>query len=489
MKTRLLLCLLCLPISLLAQFTTPNTGLTYSLDDLVSISDGVVSGGPDIYTINDTVIIAPTDTLQIFSDPTVEIAPNVLVTIQGGFTVMGNALFTRVEDLGDYAGFRFEEESTINLEGAVFEYGGGLKCITGNLQMVDCIVRYQSTEAATGGALALSNGNPIISNTTFLQNESAAIGSSGNGEIAPFISDCTFIENNTANSNRPQINLGPSGTDTIRILNNLIQGNPENVKVGGIAVTSFFGGESHAIISGNEIRDNRYGITAYGNGITTSITNNIIEDNDTEDLPMVGGSGINIFASAENMHVILNNEIRGNLWGITIQGNGMVNLGELDNEDIGAGGNIFSGNENGGVVYALYNNTPNTVYAQGNCWLEDSVATLEDVANVIVDQTDIDSLGVVFHGENACNTVGVEELNFSQVALIYPNPTSGHVRITLLVPAERISIIDLSGREVAHRSVIESHDVSMELSTLSPGIYLVQIVGHKFVSTGKLLVQ
>lgn len=490
MKFRLLFFLFCLPFSLLAQYTTPNTGGNFILNGLVLSSNGTVTGGPDVFVINDSLTISPMDTLLIVFGPTVHIAPDVLITVQGTMKVFGGVLFTKVDSLGDYKGFRFEAGSVINMEGPTFEYGGGLRALTGNLQMVDCIVRYQSTGISTGAALGLSTGKPVISNCTFQENESAAIGSAANSDAAPTIINCDFIENNTGNSNRPQINLGPSSTDTTQIINNTVIGNPENTMVGGIAISALIGGECHAIITGNEVRDNRYGIAAIGNGITSRIEGNVIEDNNTQGDPLLGGSGININASADNMHTILGNQIHGNLWGITLQGNGMANLGEYNNDAVGAGGNVFSDNGNNGQTYALYNNTPNTIYAEGNCWLGDSLnTTLADVENVIFDLADDATLGEVIYDNELCGTSGVSNVEFSDVATIYPNPTSGKIRVELGRSASKIQILDLSGRLLSQKNLDESLNFSFDLSGLAAGIYMVRLSGKNYVTSCRVVVQ
>ncbi len=490
MKSRILLFFSCLPFSLLAQYTTPNNGDTFNLNDLVLSSNGTVTGGPDTFVINDSLTIAPMDTLLILVNPTVHIATDVLIIVKGTMEVFGNALFTRVDSLGNYKGFRFEEGSVINMEGPEFEYGGGLRALTGDLQMVDCIVRFTGPENLTGAALNLSMGTPLISNCTFSDNITAAIGSAANGEVAPTIINCDFIENNTANVNKPQINLGPSGADTIRIINNLVLGNPDNTMAGGIAISTLFGGECNAVITGNEVRDNRYGIAAIGSGITSRIEGNIIEENNSQGDPLLGGSGININASTDNMHTILDNQIRGNLWGITLQGNGMANLGEYNNEEVGAGGNIFSDNGNNGQTYALYNNTPNTIYAEGNCWLGDSLnTTLVDVENVIFDVADDNTLGQVIYDNEVCGTSGVDEVQFSNVATIYPNPTSGKIRVELSKSASEIQIMDLSGRLLSQKSIVENLDFSFDLSNLASGIYLVRLTGKNYITTGRVVVE
>lgn len=491
MKFKLLLVLYCLPFSLLAQYTTPNTGGNYTLNGLVLNSNNTVTGGPEEFVINDSLIIAPNDTLLIVFGPVVHIAPDVLITVKGTMKVFGDVLFTRLDSVSEnYKGFRFEPGSAINLEGPTFEYGGGLRVLTDNFQMVDCLVRYQSTGASTGAAVGLSTGKPVISNSTFQENESAAIGSAANSDAAPTIIACNFFGNNTSNVNKPQINLGPSGVDTTVIMNNIILGNPELTRAGGIAISALLGGESHAIISGNQVRNNRYGIAAIGNGITSVIEGNIIEDNNTEGDPMLGGSGININATAENMHIILNNQIRRNLWGITLQGNGIANIGEYGNDAIGAGGNVFSENGNNGQTYALYNNTPNIISAQGNCWLEDSLnTTIADVENVIFDQADDSSLGEVIYDNAVCGTTGVKELRFSDVANIYPNPSTGDIRIALNTNASKVAILDLGGRMLAQKRPGENLNFSMDLSGLASGIYLVRITGKTFTTTGRIVIQ
>ncbi len=405
MKIYNLAFLLFLPFVTFGQYTTPNSGEIYSLDELVTLSNGTVTGSNGNYQIHDSLFIAATDIFEITVNGTVSIAPGALITVEGGFNVFSNMLFTKLDPDSIYPGFRFESESAVNIEGPIFEYGGGLRALTGNFQMVDCIVRYQGRIVSTSGAVGLSTGTPLFSNSTFLENETSAIGSAANGQVAPTIINCTFTGNNTSNENRPQINLGPSGTDTTQILNNTVIGYPEHTMAGGIALASLFGGESHGVISGNEIRDNRYGITGLGNNLYTRISDNVIEDNNTQGDPFLGGSGININASAENGHIILDNEIRGNLWGITVQGNGMINMGDLENEEIGGGGNVFASNGNGGVTYALYNNTPNFVMAQENCWIEENQeSTSAEIGEVIFDFADDETLGEVDYSQYLCGT-------------------------------------------------------------------------------------
>ncbi len=95
------------------------------------------------------------------------------------------------------------------------------------------------------------------------------------------------------------------------------------------------------------------------------------------------------------------NHIEGHLWGITNIGNVSdgtgpeLNLGNLtEGDDYNPGGNVFINNGNGGVLYDLYNNSPLTVYAQGNTWNVE-VQDEESIEKVIFHKKDNASLGEV----------------------------------------------------------------------------------------------
>ena len=479
-----------LPAWLLAQYTTPNTGIKYSLTDLVAISDGAVTSGGAGFQIHVPLTIAETDTLEILTTGSIFIADTALITIEGGFNVLTSNQFKPMINSTTYPGFRFESTSTVHLENSTFRSGGGIRALTGNLTMINCTVRDQTGETSSSSALGLSTGKPIITSCTFYQNERPAIGSGATNTVAPIITDCVFIGNNTINDNRPQINLGPSGVDTTIISDNYIQGYPEHTEVGGIGISHLAGGEGHVILSQNTIRDNRYGIAAIGNNLYTRIFENNINDNNTQGDPMLGGSGINVFASAENEHIILNNDILNNLWGITVQGNGMINMGDLSDETIGEGGNVFSDNGNGGSIYALFNNTPNDIMAQGNCWIEGAESTAEQVEGVISHQVDDETLGLVDFSNFLCAMPNdLNEIALDEIARIFPNPTLGNLTIELINSAESIRLYDLSGRVLENRNTVQSGMIHMNLANYPAGVYLIQISGRDFVSTGKIVLQ
>ncbi len=474
-----------------AQYTTPGDGSLFNLSDLVALSDGVVTEADGNFQINSDLTVAPSDSLHILENLEVYIAPDVLITIQGALEVE-NVLFTVICCDEFYEGFRFEETAYGSLRNSTFEYGGGIRVLTAAFEMINCMVRFMNSGASTAGAVSFSAGKPLVQNCTFLENQTPAIGSSANIPVAPVIEYCTMASNNMSNSNRPQINLGPSGPDTTIIRNNLVVGNTQLDQVGGIAFSSLVGVDAHAIITGNNVFANRYGIAVIGGNIHSVVSNNLIMYNDTQGDPMLGGSGINFFAAGTNSHVALNNTIRENLWGVTLQGTAMANFGEIDNPDVGPGGNVFHNNGNGGEIFALFNNTPNEIWAQGNCWEEENEnPTLESAELVISHNVDDPELGlVIFDPLDPCGVPSaLREITVKDFVQMYPNPARTNVSILAEKSFSTIEIFDLSGRQILQRKIADRTFFDLPVSDLASGLYVVRVAGTDWMATSKLTIE
>lgn len=465
-----------------AQYTTPNTGTAYTLDDLVTLSEGVFTAPTETSFLQiDDFTLAENDTLLIDSDLTWLIADSALVTIEGTFTSEPptEAVITAaVEDL-HYKGIRLEESSHVHLQRTSLTYGGGIKAMSTDLIIEHCLISNHAPKAATGGALDLSRGKIIIDNVEFRNNERAAISSGANISVAPQITNCTFHHNGTSNSNRPQINLGPSGEDTTLIRNNVVIGNRDHTKVGGIAFSSLLGVEGHVVIDSNEVVDNRYGITVTGGNVTSVVAYNIITDNDTEGNPALGGSGINLNGNATNVSMVTGNEISGHLWGITLQNAVTTNLGDTAAATFNPGLNAFANNGNSGVIYALYNNTANTVPAMNNCWdFEQPMTDSIQVADVIVDVADDASLGeVLFMPFWDCDAIGTSidgPTGPNNPLLIHPNPSAGPLSITSTVPVVSYAIHNPNGQLV--RSINQPNTDRWTIDGLGAGLYLLRAI-------------
>jgi hypothetical protein len=467
------------PLGLLAQYTTPGASLDLSFDDLVELSSGTVLADGDEYHITANLTIAATDNLITEGLLTVKLDPGVLITVFGGLllNVEDGSVFTVSQSGNNYTGFRFEDGSVANLQNTIFEYGSGIRVFDCEFLMNNCEVRYQEIANSTGGALGLSTGKPIITNTQFTNNVRSAINSAANAQVAPLIENCYFFNNVTENSNRPQINLGPSGAaDTTIIRGNTLAGNPDNIMVGGIAFTSLLGTQSHGIIENNYIHDNRYGITATGNNLYTLIAHNNIINNNTQNEPMLGGSGINIYSTAANLSTITGNYIAGNLWGITLQENAMANIGDTSAVNFNLGANIFDNNGNEGEIYALYNNTSNPVNAMNNCWMIEVMTTPELAESVIFHFNDDPLLGLVqYLPQNTCITVGLEE-EITEVSVVaYPNPFSNELMIQSPEVFDRIQVFNTLGQVMVSEDFSPINQFGFSTINWPTGVYFINL--------------
>lgn len=480
--------LLCFSMAF-SQFTTPGTGVDWTLDDVAAASPATVSVNGTIYTLSANLTIAATDILRIDTDLTLEIASGVRVTVlgQGSFFVEADqVLVTAVNQASPYDGFRFEEFSTIDIQNTTFQFGGGLQVLTETFTLNNCILQNNVTGVATGGTVTLSRGMPVITNNQFLFNANPAISSGGNQSVSAIISGNYIEGNNQTNNNRPQINIGGTRVnDTLKIINNTILGDRDLEQAGGIAVANLFGGAIRVIIEGNTIVDNRYGITVMGPNSYALIKDNIIEDNDTQGDPMLGGSGINLNAPTGGMTAdVTENQIRRNLWGVTIQGAANANFG--DDED-NPGLNVFSENGNNGEVFALYNNGPTSITAKHNCWVEGGEGTLAEAEDVIFHQVDEPTLGEVIFDPIYCETIAnIVEVNPDSV-VVYPNPAENQVILQNQQHFETITFYNVSGQKVFTTSLNEGNNTIK--FDLPAGIYFVALDGEKNQTVKKIVVR
>lgn len=475
MKRLLSLGLFLLCMSSIAQIITPGTGVRWTLDSLVTHA-------PLSFSNSNGAFIQEFDDVEISSNDTLYLAPGTIwlvdsglrITVKGSFIADGNgSIFIQgLDSTKHYDGFRFEEFSVAEITGANFVYGGGLKVLTETFFMDSSSVSYNNSGVSTGSAISFSRGRPVVQNSTFWYNELPAFSSGANIEVAPRLINNVLVRNNQGNSNRPQINLGPSGAnDTTIIRRNLIVGDSAATQVGGISVSSLLSVPLNAIIDSNEIYSNRYGITMAGASIYGRINANIIEDNNIQGNPMLGGSGISLNNNSGNYYVEASyNEIRRNLWGITLLGSAVINLGDTASSNFVAGKNIFSDNGNNGLVYALYNNTSQTISAMNNCWEEDTTKAL-GAEDVITHLFDDNTLGEVIYAPVwNCKESGisVEEVEVKQLE-VYPNPSNGIFTVNAPSPLS-VEIIDLRGMKVWNGQLDAGQNrLNLDLST---GVYI-----------------
>ena len=489
-NVELLIGLIFFSLASYSQYETPGTGVNWGLTDLVSHSSGTVTFQEGVYFFNDDIVISVLDTFQISTDETIKIESGKLVNVLGILIAdpPEGITFTAIDTTGNFLGFRFEESSASHLKKCTIEFGGGIKLIETHMIFEDCIIRKNNVEYSTG-AIDLFQSNPIISNSEFYLNEGPAIMSGANSESSPKIQLNYISQNNTLNQNMPQINLGTSQqNDTILILDNIIQGFYDNA--GGIAVSTLAGGNLECVISENSIIGNRYGIAVYGNNISSVIVGNIITDNNIQGDPMLGGSGINFLGNESNVSFVSKNTISGNLWGITIQGTAQPNLGQVEPDTVNVGKNLIFENGNEGVVYALYNNTSNDVFAENNYW---GTYNLDTVEMYVFHQPDDPSLGFVDYLPIKDYITAIPDINFdnSSPIEIYPNPASDFIQLIFNNTEnsfKEISVLGSTGKTV---KLIHSNkqELKVDVSELPKGLYFIGVQDGKSTYFQKFIKQ
>jgi len=375
------------------QYTTPGNNLSLSLNDLVNSSGGTVSFANGTYFINNTLTISATDTLKITTAETIRTAAAIRIEVAGTIIsnpASGKVLFSAIDTTSaaqNFKGFRFEDSNANLFRNTDITHGGGLQLISSEALFEYCSFR-KNGSSNVSAAITYSGCNPVIKYCHFIENERSAIGSGANVLGSPQIMYSNFVHNTTDNSNRPQINLGPGAVDTLYIVGNYIEGIHDNA--GGIGISNLVGaGNTKAAIRDNYIVNNRYGYAQIGNNISSVIADNIIQDNNIQNQPMIGGSGLNFQAAGSgNTAIVRRNIISGNLWGVTIIDQAQPNFGT----GLDQGRNVFFDNGNTGQTYALYNNTALPINAIGNYWGTNEATVAE---TFIFHQPDDPSLGLV----------------------------------------------------------------------------------------------
>lgn len=379
-------------LTLDAQWISPGNGTTYTLPDLVDATDGVVTVGENGFVINADLTISTNDVLKIDNQVARIDAATVLITINGSMvcTNTNRVKFYGLNETNHFS-IRFENATGCNINKMYFSDGAGIKVIESEVTFDDVKFVY-FTRAYSSAVIDIFNCDPVIRNCFFMMNEGAAISSPANGQASPQILYCSFDANGDFTGvNAPQINLGPGGNDTIRIIGNEIDDQwAQQNHVGGISVADLMGvGSTKVLVKDNVVSKGRYGYNQQGATISSVVVGNQFVNNNFESNPMNGGSGISIYGTAtSNKAVLRNNMITGNLWGITAIYQHDIDLGTEDDW----GHNTIRDNGNGGVVYDLYNNSACNIMAVGNDW---GTTNEEIIENHIVHQPDDPSYGLV----------------------------------------------------------------------------------------------
>ncbi len=377
-----------------AQVVTPGSGESYTFAGMLSDPSGfVTSTQTGSYAVHQSLTLSSNDTLVLdssvnsitFDGNTTVIVKGVIVcaTRDSQLQISG----TRSDSLQDYVTIRFDSTQTAELSGLWFDHCKSITLSNSDLTFDNC-----EFSNFTDIAVKYLSCNPTIQNCYFHHNESSAIGSAVNLMGSPKILDSRFYNNVLNNSNRAQINLGPGAADTIVIARNHIEG-VASFQSGGIGISNLLTttGTTKMTVRDNIILHNRYGYTQIGYDIHSEIEGNTLAKNDLEPSPNNGGSGISITGYSNTCTArIRHNLIYGNLWGITVIGAPVIDMGTAEDP----GENVIYDNGNSGITYALYNNSSLDCYAVSNYWGTNSDTAAEAV---IFHKTDYTTLGQVFY--------------------------------------------------------------------------------------------
>jgi hypothetical protein len=485
----------------IAGYSTPGTGKSWNLDSLVLYSGGSVTFSSGSYYFNDTLSISQSDTLKILINALIKIAPVGVFNVFGTLFVNppDSVKFTSADTTQKFYEMRLEDFSDASImKKMIFEYSfNGIRLLDTNPLIDSCTIRYNCSgnTSTTAPAINLFRSNAVISNCRIHRNYKVAIGGGANISNAPQILYNEIFENNISNTNASQINLGASGTGTTLIKGNIIRG--LYINAGGIATLPI--GNLNIVIENNIIKHNRYGIALQNANTNAVIRGNIIDSNNIQGLPLLGGSGINFYGNSTLTAIVARNIIRGNLWGITIQLTAKPNLGNIFNADTSDDGyNFIYNNSNSDTIYDLYNNTPDSIKAENNFW---GTGNLSIIEQHIFHKPDNPALGFVDYipiyipvstGKN-----GNEVPSGYKLYDVYPNPFNPLAVIKFELPEDvRISlkIYDVLGNEI---SILYSgfkkagkHEIVFNASNFASGVYYVRFeTGETVISKKMVLVK
>ena len=403
------------------EFVSDGTGNVYTFNALSQIDGtGVTLQDDGSYLVSANFTISEGDVLQLQNNDLIKMASGVLITVNGDadFTPADTAVVTRDVEGSNPKGFwMLGENGNAELKNVTFEYVGVVfGGLNSSLHADNCTFTLHNGKSSSSGAISFnaSCDNNIVENCYFIENTVNAIGSGASNPVGIIIRNNLFWHNTTTNRNKPQINMTCAGNYDMHIIGNQVIGGKFTMS-GGIGVSNMMG-MAHTgklFIEDNYIADNRYGITTIGS-IDALIKNNKMINNCYENDPNNGGSCISVYDSSSSSNIFIEgNWMEGGLWGITIvTGAPNVNLGKVEDpeaEDYNPGNNTFVNNGNNGVLYDLFNNGTNTVWAQGNTW---NVAVQDEasIEEVIYHQADDPSKGLVIFMPAHQEDTAVEEV-------------------------------------------------------------------------------
>lgn len=436
-----------------ADYISPGNNRYFTLDSLVTYSNGSVTTNDTSYFINNSVTISTTDTLFlkkgneiIFTDVTgtVELRINGALLAYG--SVEDSIIFTsKDKNYGDYYGLYYRDTTTgsdFQLMYCRIEYATrAIDIYNADAEIRNCLIQHTSESA-----IDLGSSNSIICDNKIHHNKQRAITMTVNS--SPILENNIFTENNFENSSPfTIISIGLQGMNSPEIRNNVIIGRYE--MSGGIAIWN----NSNAMIENNRIENCGYGILCYQFDANPLIKGNTILNNTIH--PDTLNWGFAIACNGSNMPVVTGNIMEGNYYGVAIINGAQPNCGNLNNTDTTDDGrNQFIGNGIGSNLYELYNNNSLPILAENNWW---GTSNPDSIEARIRHQPDNPSFGLVDYDPFiTADPVYMkhDDDNYPaqlQIFPAFPNPFNPLTHISFFLPKKEkvaITIYDVGGRQV-----------------------------------------
>jgi len=499
LKTFLTILISLFCISTYANYSTPGTGKKWNLDSLVANSGGNVTFSSGSYMFNDTINVSLTDTVLVTTNATMRFAQGVFVDIFGvlKITPPDSAKITAQDTTTKFFGLKFEDGADGSiLKKLIFEYGNAIRMLDCDILIDSCIIRNNRQNSSfASGAITFFRSNSTVSNCQIFGNRVAAIQSGANIASSGQIINNNIYDNVVANTNTPQINWGATNVSPpMTVRGNRITGGPY-IMAGGIAFLAI--GTANVLIENNIITHNRYGLAFLSGGISGYVNNNILDSNNIQNNPALGGSGINLSSPSQLNIIFTRNIIRGNLWGVTVQNRARPNFGDLSNSDTtDIGLNQLYWNRNTNQTYDFFNNTRDSIKAENNYW---GTPFIDSVEAHIVHKPDIDTLGPIDYMPirivtSIGTTPSTSLVNGFKLNDAYPNPFNPATTVSFEVGQRMnviLSVYDMNGKlvQTLFSGVKDAgkYDIKFDAAKLSSGIYFYRLEADGLMETKKLI--
>lgn len=188
-----------------------------------------------------------------------------------------------------------------------------------------------------------------------------------------------------------------------------------------------------------------------------------------------------------------------NLSGNSIENNKKVEISwSASSQSEIVGYNIYRSNSLSGETYYLLNNTPvnTTTYIDENPWNGKNVYMVRAVYKQETPSGTFYNLSqgrrIEFANINGSNTTNIDNLNLSNSINLYPNPSTGELNIysSTFKGTSTLQVLTLHGATIKEFENVElDKGISLNLSELTPGAYLIKIQTSNNSTTLKWLKQ